>query len=35
MIELPRRKFIVGLSALFAAPAIMRASSLKPWFRLS
>lgn len=30
MIELPRRKFIAGLGALFAAPAIVRASSLMP-----
>ncbi len=30
MIELPRRRFIAGLGALFAAPAIVRAASLMP-----
>lgn len=31
MTEFPRRKFIVGMTALFAAPAIVRASSLMPF----
>lgn len=30
MITLPRRKFLAGLSALIAAPAIVRASSIMP-----
>lgn len=30
MTDLPRRKFIAGVAALFAAPAIVRASSLMP-----
>jgi hypothetical protein len=30
MIELPRRKFLTGLSALIAAPAIVRAASIMP-----
>lgn len=30
MIELPRRKFLTGLTALIAAPAIVRAASIMP-----
>src|ERR1700685_2470350 len=30
MIELPRRRFLQGVAALFVAPAIVRASSLMP-----
>lgn len=29
-IEIPRRRFLIGLGALVAAPAIVRASSLMP-----
>jgi hypothetical protein len=30
MIEIPRRKFLVGFASLIAAPAIVRPSSLMP-----
>lgn len=30
MIELPRRKFLAGLTGLIATPAIVRASSIMP-----
>jgi len=29
-IELPRRKFLIGLGSLIAAPAVVKASSLMP-----
>ena len=30
MIELPRRKFLIGLASLVATPAVVKASSLMP-----
>ena len=30
ILELPRRKFLIGLASLIAAPAVVRASSLMP-----